>query len=244
MTQSQQSADPRIADLARAGQVRVALYVPQYTKDLATGELRGWTIDLIAALGERLGIRGIPVEHPTPPDAVASVVAGRCDTAILGIEKVRGAVVDYSPGLLEADYTLLVPAGSAIGSVADADRPDVRIAVVRNHASTMTLERMLKHAELVYADMPNPTFEILRSGNASVMASLHEILLRYSAQLPGSRVMEQRYGFNTLAMAVAKGQTGRLAYLSEFVEAAKAAGVVQRAIDRSGWRGLHVAPPA
>jgi polar amino acid transport system substrate-binding protein len=244
MMQSQQSADPRIADLVRAGHVRVALYVPQYTKDPATGELRGWTIDLIAALGERLGIRGIPVEHPTPPEAVASVVAGRCDTAILGIEKVRGAVVDYSPGLLEADYTLLVPAGSAISSVADADRPDVRIAVVRNHASTMTLERMLEHAELVYADMPNPTFEILRSGNASVMASLHEILLRYSAQLPGSRVLEHRYGFNTLAMAVAKGQTGRLAYLSEFVEAAKASGVVQRAIDRSGWRGLHVAPPA
>jgi polar amino acid transport system substrate-binding protein len=244
MRQSQQSADPRVADLVRAGQVRVALYVPQYTKDPATGALRGWTIDLIAALGERLGVKGIPVEHPTPPEAVASVVAGTCDTAILGIEKVRAAVVDYSPGLLEADYTLLVPAGSAINSVADADRPDVRIAVVRNHASTMTLERMLKHATLVYADLPNPTFEIMRGGNATVMASLHEILLRYSAQLPGSRVLEQRYGFNTLAMAVAKGQAGRLAYLSEYVEEAKASGVVQRAIDRSGWRGLHVAPRA
>ena len=33
-----------------------------------------------------------------------------------------------------------------------------------------------------------------------------------------------------------------LAYLSAFAEEAKASGVVQRAIDRSGWRGVHVAP--
>jgi polar amino acid transport system substrate-binding protein len=228
----------------RKGEVRVALYVPQYSKDPATGELRGWTIDLVAALGERMGVKGVPVEHPTPPQAVASVTSGDCDTSILGVEKVRGVSVDYSPGLLEADYTLLVPAGSAVRSVADADQPGVRIAVVRNHASTLTLERMLKHAKLIYEDLPNPTFELMRGGKADMMASLHEIVLRYSSRIPGSRVVEQRYGFNTLAMAVAKGQAGRLAYLREFVEQAKTSGVVQRAIDRSGWRGLHVAPRA
>ena len=42
------------------------------------------------------------------------------------------------------------------------------------------------------------------------------------------------------AMAVPKGQAGRLAYISEFVEEAKASGLVQRAIERgacaeSGW---------
>jgi hypothetical protein len=44
-------------------------------------------------------------------------------------------------------------------------------------------------------------------------------------------------------MAAQKGQAGWLAYLSAFVEEAKASGVVQQAIDRSGWRGVHVAPP-
>ena len=40
-----------------------------------------------------------------------------------------------------------------------------------------------------------------------------------------------------------KGQAGRLAYLTEFVEQAKASGLVQRALDRAGWRGIRVAPP-
>jgi len=244
MTQVKPSNDPRIADLVRKGEVRVALYVPQYSRDPATGELRGWTIDLVAALGAHMGIKGVPVEHPTPPEAVASVASGNCDTSILGVEKVRRVAVDYSTGLIEADYTLVVPAGSPVRSVADADKPGVRIAVVRNHASTLTLERMLKHATLVYEDLPNPTFELMRSGKADMMASLHEIVLRYAAKIPGSRVVEGRYGFNTLALAVPKGLTERLSYLTEFAEAAKANGTVQRAIDRSGWHGLHVAPKA
>jgi polar amino acid transport system substrate-binding protein len=244
MTQVQPTNDPRVADLVKKGEIRVALYVPQYTRDPATGQLRGWTIDLIAALGAKMGIKGVPVEHPTPPQAVASVASGNCDTSILGIEKVRGTDVDYSPGLIEADYSVLVPAGSAIRSLADADRPGMRIAVVANHASTLTLERMLKHAKLVYADLPNPTFEIMRRGDADLMASLSEILLRYSKELPGSRVLEERYGFNTLALAVKKGRADRLAYLTEFVEEAKATGVAQRAIDNSRWSGLHVAPKA
>jgi len=240
----QNAADSRIADLVTAGEVRVALYVPQYTTDSVTGELKGWAADLARAIGAHFGIEGVPVGHPTPPAAMASLKSGACDAAILGIESARAQEVDYSPPIVEADYTLLVPAGVEIANVADADRPGLRIAVVRNHASTMKLARMLKHATLVYADMPDATFELLRSGEASLFASVREILLKYCAQLPGSRVIAERYGYNSLGVAVPKGHAGRLAAMSEFVEAAKSTGLVKRALDRAGWRGLQVAPPS
>jgi polar amino acid transport system substrate-binding protein len=38
------------------------------------------------------------------------------------------------------------------------------------------------------------------------------------------------------------GEAGRLAYISEFIEEAKATGLVERAIERGGLRGVHVAP--
>jgi hypothetical protein len=41
---------------------------------------------------------------------------------------------------------------------------------------------------------------------------------------------------------VSKGQDARLAYLSEFIEQAKASGLVQQAIDRAGLPGHQVAP--
>lgn len=243
MATTQPTADPRVADLVRAGRVRVALYVPNYTKDPATGMLHGWAPDVVRALGDRLGIEGEPVEHPHPPAAMASLKAGACDAAIIGIVPSRAVEIDYTPPLVEADYTIMAPPGSPYVSVADADRPGIGVAAVRNHASTIALGQIMKNVTFVYADMPTPTFEVLRSGNADLFASLRQVLLHYMPQLPGSRLFEGRYGFNSIGMAVPKGRSDRLAALGEFVEAAKASGLVQQAIDRSGWHGIRVAPP-
>jgi len=244
MPEVKHSADPRVADLVQAGRVRVALYVPQYRKDPATGALSGWPIDLIVALGERIGVQGVPVEHPNPANALDSVASGSCDAGIIGIEAERATKVDYSPPIVEADYTLLAPPGSPYRSIADADRPGVRIAAVRHHASTIALGKIVKHATFVYADMPEPTFQILQRGEADLFASLHEVLRHYAARMPGAQLWEGRYGFNSLGFAVPKGKAARLAFLSEFVEHAKASGIIQMAIDRSGWRGIRVAPAA
>ena len=43
-------------------------------------------------------------------------------------------------------------------------------------------------------------------------------------------------------MAVRKEQPGLLAYISGFVEEAKAAGLVKRAVEHAGVRGVEVAP--
>jgi polar amino acid transport system substrate-binding protein len=112
---------------------------------------------------------------------------------------------------------------------------------VSDHASTLTLTRILKNAQLVYAATPEPTFELLRSGQADAFASIRGVLLAYSAKLPGSRVLEEHYGANLLGMVVPKGQAARLAYISEFVEQAKASRLVQQAIDRAGLPGYRVA---
>ena len=149
--------------------------------------------------------------------------------------------VDFSPPILQLDYTFLVPAASSIQRIADVDRPGIRIAVVSDHASTMTLNRILKHAQLVYAATPDPTFELLRSGQADAFASIRGVLLAYSAKLPGSRVLDEHYGANLLGTVVPKGQAARLAYISEFIEQAKASGLIQQAIDRSGLPGYKLA---
>ena len=135
-----------------------------------------------------------------------------------------------------------MPAGSSIQRISDADRPNVRIAVVRDHASTLTLSRIFKHAQLIYAATPDPTFELLRNGQADAFASVRGVLLGYAPKLPGAGVLEDQYGANLVGMVVAKGQTARLAYITEFVEQARASGLVQQAIDRSGLPGHQVAP--
>ncbi len=241
---ARQICDPRIEDLVRAGEVRVALFPPQYSKDRETGELRGVWVEIARALAARMGIEPVLMEYPTPREAVDCLNAGACDVGFLGFDPSRTAQVGgFSPPFIQVDYTYLVPAGSTIRGVADADRPGIRVAAVRDHASTLALSRMLKQAEQVGADTPDIAFELLRTGRVDAWASIRPALLEYCARLPGSQVLKDHYGANLPAMVVPKGKTAaRLAYISEFIEAAKSSGLVQRAIERAGQVGYRVVP--
>jgi polar amino acid transport system substrate-binding protein len=239
--------DPRVADLVQTGRLRVALFPPQYTKDPVSGELRGAGpgpafLDIARTLADRIGVEVQLLGYQTPDEVIECLNSGACDVAFMGSE--RAGKVDLSSPILELDYTCLVPAGSTIHRMADVDRPGVRIAAARNHLSTLALSRMLKHGELVTAETPDATFALLRSGNFDAMVQVRPALLDYSTKLPGSRVLEDRYGVNPGSIVVATGQAGRLAYINEFVEEAKASGLVQRAIERAGLRGVQVAPLA
>jgi polar amino acid transport system substrate-binding protein len=54
-------------------------------------------------------------------------------------------------------------------------------------------------------------------------------------------VLDERYGELHLAIAMPKNKPGWLAYISEFVDEAKASGLVQRVIESTGAHGLQVA---
>ena len=172
-----------------------------------------------------------------------------CEMSMIPFDARAANDGDFSSPFIQIEYTLLVPSGSLIRSVADADRTGVNIAVVRNHASTVTLSRTLKQAKLVYAETPDPIFDLQRTGQADAMASARSTLLEYSAQLPGSRVLEDHYGANVNRVVIPKGNVGRLAYVNEFVEEAKASGLVQKAsiaAARAGfrWPRREIPPPS
>jgi polar amino acid transport system substrate-binding protein len=92
----------------------------------------------------------------------------------------------------------------------------------------------------VYADEYDPTFELLRTGNAEAFASIREMLLQYSARLPGSRVLEDNYQSNFAGVAVPKGNAGRLAYISDLLDGMKRDGSLQRIINGAELRGVEV----
>lgn len=245
MANAQHLPDPRVADLLRSSRIRVGLFLPQYTNDPVTGELTGGPVfrDIAHALADRIGVEVRLTGYQNPREVVECLKAGECDVAFMVPDTSRIDDIGFSSPVLRSDFTLLVPADSSIRKMADADHPGVRIAAVRNHASTLALSRLLEQAEVITAETPDATFAMLRNGYSNAMASARSVLLDYSTKLPGSRVLDDRYGGQLLAMAVPKGQAGWLAYLSEFVEEAKVSGLIQRAIDRAGRAGLQVPSP-
>jgi polar amino acid transport system substrate-binding protein len=199
-------------------------------------------VEVVRALGARIGVELVVVEQPGPPEVIECLDSGACDVGSLGFDPARvGRVGGFSPPFIEVDYTHLVPAGSPIRAVADVDQPGLRIAVVHHHASTLALSRMLAHAEQVGVETADAAFDLLRTGRVDAWASIRPALLDYSSRLPGSWVLASSYGANLPTLVVAKGQTAWLAYLSEFIAEAKTSGLVQQAIERTGEAGYRVA---
>ena len=129
--QTQQASDLRVVEWVRAGKIRVGLFVPQYIKDPSTGELKGVRVEIARALGARIGVQVVLLEHPTPPEAIACLKVGACDLLFLPFDARAADVGDFSPPIFQFDFTLwclLAPQSAASPTQTDprfASRPYV-----------------------------------------------------------------------------------------------------------------------
>jgi len=242
--QAEQASDPRVADLVQSGKLRVALGLGSPVlaiKDPKSGEVRGPALDIARALATKIGVQLEAVEYPRPGAMLEGIRNNEWDVTFLVADPARSLEADFSPPYTQTDYTYLVPAGSSKHSVADLDQPGVRIAVPRGDGSDLRLTKTLKHAELLRADTIAAIINMVRAGQVDGYAGPRVVLLKLSDQVPGSRVLRDGFADIDYVAMVPKGKAGRIAYVSEFIEAAKSSGLVQRTIDQFGLKGAQVA---
>ena len=153
------------------------------------------------------------------------------------------SIGEFSFPFIQSEFTFLVPAGSAILRASDADKPGIRIAAVRGHASAATLTQLTKQAEVVLGENEQSAFESLRTGQVHAFASTRQALRKVAKELPGSQVLADHYGAQLNRVVVPKGRAAWLAFANEFVEEAKRSGLVQRAIEREGTDAFELAAP-
>jgi len=242
---AQATKDSRVANLVRAGELRVGLGlgVPtQAIKDPKTGELRGVALELARILANRIGVRLVIVEYPRPGAVLDGLRTNAWDVSFLGVDPRRAAEVDFSHVILQSEITYLVAAGSSIRSSTDADRTGIRIAVPRGDQSDLILSHTLKLAQLVRTESHAEAIELLRTGKVDAKASPGFVLATEAASVPGARLLADGFAQHPFAAIVPKGRAARLAYVNEFVEEAKASGLVMRILDSLGLQLIRVAP--
>jgi polar amino acid transport system substrate-binding protein len=240
---AQQTSDPRIADIQRAGELRVGIglgVLMQAIKNPATGELRGAALELAKSLATRMGVKLVLVEYPRPGAVMEGLRTKAWDVAFLVFDPERASVVDFSNIFLQSDLTYLTGPGSKIRSSADADQAGVRIATPRGDGSDLFLTRMLKHAELIRTEGHAAAVDLVRNGGADGKASPRFVLATELPSVPGGKILEGGFNVISYAAIVPKGQAARLAYINEFVEDAKTSGLVARTIDSLGLQGVRV----
>jgi len=235
------------ADLAPTGKLRAGINYgnPLFaTRDPKTGEGLGIAVDLAREFGRRLGVPVELVGYNSGGQLTAGLKAGGWDVAFLAFEQGRTNEISFSAPFAEADATYLVPAGSPLRTAADVDQKGVRIAVSAKGGNHLFLTRTLRNATLVRAPSPAATFKLFVADKLEAYANLKPSLLASADKLPGSRVVEGRYTVIGYSAGVPRGRDAGAKYLGEFIEDAKASGLVARSIEKYAVRGLTVAPPA
>lgn len=235
------------SELAPGGKLRVGLNLTNsatVTKDAQTGELRGVAVDLSRALAEEMGVAFEPVLYPSATKMAEAAGGGQWDVAFMAIDPARAQVIAFTAAYMLVPNTYMVPPGSSIQTIADVDRPGVRIAVDERNATDLFLSRNLRHATLVRVAGEPAALERLRTGDVQVLATGRGLLLRHAANWPGARVLEGWFLAVEHAIGVPAGRDSGLTYLRDFVEQTKRSGRVQQMLDRQGVEGVFAAPAA
>ena len=226
--------------LAPTGKLRVGVYPGSPTsmiRDSASGETKGVSFELGKELARRLGVPFEPVVYPRIAEVLQAMKSGQVDFTFTNATAVRAKDMDFTPPLLEIELGYLVLPGSPVSTLADVDRPGIRVGVSQGGTSHSTLTRELKNATVVPAPTIKSAIEMLSLRKVDAFATNKAVLFGMSDELPGSRMLDGRWGLEHLAVAIPKGRDQGMAYVRKFAEDAKSEGLVDRAVERAGLRG-------
>lgn len=231
-----------VASLAPTGKLRVGLLLGDTTQVIrdSAGEMKGVGFDLGKELARGVQVPFEPIPYPSIGALLDGGKSGAWDVAFIGFTPARAKEWDFATPHLEVQFGYLVPSGSSISTMADADRLGVRIAVQERSGPDAFLSSALKNAVVVRAPSYAGTLEMQKAGKADAIFSIKPILFELSSQLPGSRVLDDSPGSVPQAMAMPKGRNLGIAYAHRFIEEAKHNGLVKAAVKRAGLRGVVV----
>src|SRR4029078_9566496 len=82
--------------------------------------------------------------------------------------------------------------------------------------------------------------EMMSTGAINAYATNKAALFEMAEKLPGSRVLEGRWGLERHAIAIPKGREQAMAFIRQFTNEVKSEGVVGAAIARAGLRGAMI----
>jgi polar amino acid transport system substrate-binding protein len=229
-------------DLAPTGALRASInlgnrLLVQGTPTAPTGV----TVDIAGELGSRMGVPVELVCSASVPKSFEAMRAGLADVCFMAIEPVREAEVAFTAPYAVVEGVFVVPLDSAIATMADVDREDVRIGVVKDSSHDLFLSRTLQHASVVRGDRG---IDVFRDQGLEVAAGIRQSMTEYVTSHPGFRLIEGRFMEVQQAMGTTRTRAPQtVQFLRSFIEELKASGFIADALRRANQPDLAVAPP-
>ncbi len=236
-----ESVDPVIVKaLVPTGTLRVGVYSGSPTslvRDPKTGDKAGVAFELGHALGRQLGVPVAVKEFTRLADVLQALKAGAVDFTFTNATEIRARDMDFSAPLERIELGYLVPPASALKNVTDVDQPGIRVGVAQGSSSQGVLGRLFKSASVVPAPSVTQAQVMLREGQLDAFATNKGILHEMADALPGYRILEGRWGLETMAIAIPQQRGAGMPYVRQFAENARSSGLLAGIVKRAGLRG-------
>jgi len=233
-------------ELVPTGKLRVAIGVGPAPSALYTieegGKRRGVTIDLATALAKKLGAPVEFVPYLGSGEIQASAANNIWDVTFMPVDEERKKFVDFGNAYHLLQSTYLVASNSKVKTIAEANAEGVRIAGVKDTATFRASIKASPKATHITVSGQAEAIALMLAGKADAIALSRESLATVALKIPGSRILDGGFLNSTTAIAMPKGRPAALAYVSAFIEEAKASGLVRRAFDDIGLKTAQVAP--
>lgn len=233
-------------ELAPTGKLRVAINLGNYllvTGKTSSGDPEGVSPDMAHAIAARLEVPVEFVLYETPGAIADAATDDVWDIGNIGAEPERAKVITFTTAYCEIEATYLVAAGSKLRSVDDVDAAGVRIAVYGRAAYGLWLSDNIRHAQLVKTEGMDASFDLFVEQKLDALAGLRSRLVTDAQRLPGSRVLDGQFSAVQQAIGTKPERKLSHAFLQEFVDRAKASGLVAKLMAKHGVTELlSVAP--
>ncbi|MDB5625392.1 MAG: Amino acid transporter substrate-binding protein family [Tardiphaga sp.] len=238
-------ADALKDEIAASGSLRVAIGVSPaggayWSTKKPDGSYAGVPVTLGTEMARQIGVPVAFVPYPNSGQIVDASDSGVYDVTFLPVDAERQARMAFGPNYEVADATYIVKPGSDITDFATLDQTGVQVAAV---SSTTTMRGAIAHlkvAKVTGYQTYDEIFALLKSGSVDAFALSRDQLNAMSRQLPGSKVLAETFKQTTTAVAVPLKKPLSLAFVTTFMTAAKANGLLRRAYDANGLKDTPI----
>lgn len=216
-----------VGDLAPTGVLRASINLGNPVLAHGTPEEPGGiTVDIAREIAKRLDVPVDFVCFDAARKSFEAMKSGQADICFLATEPAREAEVAFTAPYLVIEGVYAVPVDSDIRTVADVDRPGVRVGVKQGSAYDLFLTRTLQHATIVRGTNGVDAF---REENLEVAAGIREPMTEFVERNPDVCLIDER--FMQIQQAVGTTKTRRpetVAFLRDLVEELKTSGFFAR----------------
>ena len=236
------SADILKKEIAPTGKLRVAIAISPaggafWSTQNSEGIFAGVPVTLGTAMARELGVSVEFVVHQNSGQITDAASKGTWDVAFLPQDTERSSKMAFGPIYEIADATYIVRPGSTVKNFTELDSDGTKVAAVSNTTTMRGALAHLTHARVTGYQTYDEIFELLRSGSIDAFALSRDQLNAMAKRIPGTRVLDETFKQTTTAVAVPLGHAQALAFVTRFMETARADGTLRKAYDANGLAG-------